>query len=240
MGILRKHNVESVHHYSPLHYLPLIGRSNALLTKPSLARAGFPPSHLRSMSSHHDVARGFGDFTHLTLDRHPRILKAKLAAGFPHIGLVVPAEAVEATDFDLCRFNVAMTRQLRRDGMPGFEESPSNGRYYGQQQIPTARVEADKEAMLAEHLPAGTMIEVLVRGDLRLPQGTAVLCYSEADAHLARKILNQVDRPWQVITEEPRGVYPRNAKYSAEVEKFVDLALADPNWRGNGLEFDRV
>ncbi len=240
MGALRKHNVENVHHYSPLHYLPFIGRSMAFRNKPSLANARFPPTHLRSMSSHHDVARGFGDFTHLTLDKHPRILKVKLAAGFPHIGLAVPAEAIEATDFDLCRFNVAMTRQLRRDGMPGFEESATNGRYYEQQQIPTARTEADKEAMLAEHLPAGTMIEVLVRGDLPLPQNTTVICYSDPDADLARKILSEVGAPWPIITEPPPGSYPRSSSYAAEVSQFVEFALADPNWRGNGLEYDRV
>src|SRR3546814_20766322 len=56
------------------------------------------------------------------------------------------------TLFRSCRFNIAMTRYLRRDGKPGFPESPSNGHYYDHQQIPTAREIAEKEAMLQKHL----------------------------------------------------------------------------------------
>jgi hypothetical protein len=67
MGILEIYEVERIHHCAPLHYLPFICTSNALLSKPSLRRAGFHLSHFRSTSSRHDVARGFGNFVHLTL-----------------------------------------------------------------------------------------------------------------------------------------------------------------------------
>src|SRR5262245_21026291 len=125
MGILTQHKVDRIHHYTPLHYLPFIGRSKSLLCKPSLSAAGFSTSHLRSMSRDHDVACGFGAYTHLTLEPRPRILKAKLEAGFPHVDIAVPTNAVEAAPFSLCRFNVAMTRNLRRNGNPGFPESPT-------------------------------------------------------------------------------------------------------------------
>src|SRR5262245_766517 len=120
MGLLADKNITHVYHYTPLHYLPFIGRSQSLMSKPSLKAAGFPQKHLRSMSNGQDVARGFGEYTHLTLEEHPAILRAKLAAGFPHVGIAVPFEVIEATKFSLCRFNVAMTRFLRRDGKPGF------------------------------------------------------------------------------------------------------------------------
>ena len=60
--------------------------------------------------------RGFGNYAFLTLDVHPRILKAKLKAGFPHVAIEVPVDAFENMDYHLCRYNVAMTRQLRRFG----------------------------------------------------------------------------------------------------------------------------
>ena len=240
MSVLKKQQIERVHHYAPLHYLPFIGKSNSLLCKPSLLAAGFASSHLRSMSSAQDVSRGFGAYTHLTLDPRPRILRAKLAAGFPHIGIAVPAEAIEAVPFSLCRFNVAMTRYLRRNGNPGFPESPTNGRYYDQHQIPIARTDSDKTAMLEEHLPKNTMIEVLVHGDLPLPEQTNIVCFSDADAEIAQEALSNVGAPWHVIRTVPPGPYPRKDAHVEAVAGFIRQALADPEWRGNGLEFDRL
>ena len=123
MGILQDQGVEWVHHYAPLHYLPFIARARALLSKPSLRKAGFAASHFRTKSRKHDVGRGFGKYAFLTLDPQPQILRAKLAAGFPHVAIAIPAVAVEAATYSLCRFNVAMTRYLRRHGKPGFAES---------------------------------------------------------------------------------------------------------------------
>ncbi|TMJ88145.1 MAG: hypothetical protein E6G76_11210 [Alphaproteobacteria bacterium] len=240
MGVLTQQHIERVHHYAPLHYLPFIGRSKSLLCKPSLLAAGFAQDHLRSMSREHDVERGFGAYTHLTLEPRPRILKAKLAAGFPHIGVAVPADCVEAVSFSLCRFNVAMTRHLRRNGQPGFPESSTNGRYYDQHQIPIARSDADKTAMLEKHLPANTMIEVLVHGDLVLPDRTEIGCFSDADAKIAQQVLSEVGAPWNVTSIASPGPYPRNAKHVEAITTFIDQALAELDWRGNGLEFDRL
>jgi len=124
VGVLQDAGVQNVYHYAPLHCLPIIARDRELLGKPSLAERGFSQTHLRSKSSRHDINRGFGDYAFLTLDDDPRILKAKLGAGFPHIGIGVATADVENTTFDLCRFNVAMTRKLRRNGKPGHDASP--------------------------------------------------------------------------------------------------------------------
>lgn len=239
MGILAKEGVESVHHYAPLHYLIFIARSGAILCKPSLRKDGFDEKHCRSMSHKQDVARGFGDYAHLTLDAEPKILLAKLAAGFPHVAIVVPVEAIESTEFSLCRFNVAMTRRLRRNGKPGFYASDTNGRYYQGHQIPIARTNADKTAMLRKHL-SDTMIEVLVHGDLQLPKDTTVVCFSKADAKIAIALLKSVGRPWSVVVSESPGPYPRDDAHVKAVSNFIAQAQANPAWRGNGLEFDRL
>src|SRR5712671_6512949 len=202
MGVLQDQGVEWVHHYAPLHYLPFIARAGALLCKPSLRKAGFAASHFRAKSSKHDVQRGFGKYAFLTLDPQPRILRAKLAAGFPHIAIAIPAAAVEAGTYSLCRFNVAMTRYLRRDGKPGFAESATNGRYYDDHQIPVARTIADKKAMLSEHL-ANTMIEVLVHGDMALPDDTRVHCYADLDVRSARQVVTAIQCPWQIKLVAP-------------------------------------
>ena len=240
MPIFEEAGVEAVRHYAPLHYLPFIARSRLLMCKPALLAQGFAPSHLRSMSSTHDQARGFGEYAFLTLDMSARILNAKLTAGFPHCAIEVPASAFEQVEYHLCRYNVAMTRYLRRGNRPGFPESDVNGRYYGDKQIPIARTDADKAAMLAHHLSRGTMIEVLVNGNLPLTDETRVLCYSVDDAQLARAILQDLLVPWVVNVITPPTVYNRNADYVTSVEEFVLVALRDPLWKGNGLEYDRV
>jgi hypothetical protein len=239
MGILQNAGIERVYHYAPLHYLAFIARERALLGKPSLAQRGYSQTHLRSKSSQHDVVRGFGTFAFLTLEDEPRILKAKLFAGFPHIGIGVPVAAVDTLTYDLCRFNVAMTRKLRRGDKPGHAESSSNGRYYGQHEIPVARTAADKAALLAFHLHE-TMIEVLIHGDVPLPDDTVIQTYSQPDEELATSVLQRLGVPWPVLSAQPPGPYNRRADYSQAVTSFLDTALSDKDWRGNGLEFDRV
>lgn len=240
MSVLTDHQVEAVHHYAPLHYLIFIARSHSILSKPSLHKAGFAASHLRSMSHGLDVARGFGSYSHLTIDPQPRILRAKLAAGFPHIAINIPASEIDAVSFSLCRFNVAMTRQLRRDGKDGFPESETNGRYYDGHQIPIARTDADKSTMLQKHLQENTMIEVLVHGDFNLSDETSITCFEEEDAMIAGQILRSLDRKWNVKVETPPGPYPRDSTHVAAVTAFIQQAENDPKWRGNGLEFDRL
>jgi hypothetical protein len=240
MGILAAEGVIKAYHYTPLHYLPFIVRSKSILRKTSLKKAGFNSAHFRSMSKKRDVARGFGDYVHLTLDLERPILQAKLAAGFPHIALGVPIENIEATAFSLCRFNVAMTRKLRREKMPGSSESITNGRYYTGHQIPIARTDEDKTAMLKLHLPAGTMIEVLAHDDVKLPDSAAVICFSDADAEIASNLLAALKCNWTVETSPPSGTYPRDAKYVESILAFIERAHADESWRGNGLEFDRL
>lgn len=239
MGILETFGITEVYHFAPLHYLPFIARAGALSSKPALLKAGFSPSHFRSMSHRQDSARGFDECVHLTLAAHPPIVEAKLAAGFPHVRLSVPVNDVEAVDFALCRYNIAMTRYLRRNGTPGFPESPTNGRYYDQKQIPVAKATADKRAMLEAHL-SRTMIEVLVPDTLPLPEATLISCYSQDDEDLALKVLHTLQRPWDVVPTKSPTPYNRNEVYATQVLGFIDKALKDPTWLGDGLEFDRV
>jgi hypothetical protein len=240
MGALDAFGVDAVNHYTPLHYLPFIGRARSLLGKPSLAQRGFSSQHLRSMSSRQDVARGFGEYAFLTLDSKARILQAKLEAGFRHIGIRVPSSVFNGLQFGLCRYNVAMTRFLRRDGKTGFPESASNGRYYGDQQIPIAKTEADQRSMLEAHLQSGTMIEVLVSGDVPLPPATTVVAFSVEDAGIAQDVVSRLNLQWRVFVEQPPGPYNRRSDHVRNVSDFIAQALENANWRGNGLEFDRI
>jgi hypothetical protein len=239
LGLLQEEGVEVVHHYTPLHYLPFIARDRTLLTKPSLAARGFAWSHLRSKSSHHDIARGFGNYGFLTLERHPNILAAKLKGGFPHIDILVSPNAIEHGTFDLCRFNVAMTRRLKRGEKSGFPESSTNGRYYDAHEIPVARAESDKRAMLRKHY-GNTMIEVLMHHDLALPDDTRVQVYAAEDQELAGSIVASLEVSWHVELVEPPGVYPRSAEYAEAVDEFIQRALSDSRWFGNGLDYDKV
>jgi len=94
--------------------------------------------------------------------------------------------------------------------------------------------------MLEKHSPANTMIEVLVHGDLVLPDRTEIGCFSDADAKIAQQVLSEVGAPWNVTSIASPGPYPRNAKHVEAITTFIDQALAELDWRGNGLEFDRL
>jgi hypothetical protein len=240
MNLLADAGISDVYHYTPLHYLPFIARSTSLKSKPMLQKEGFELSHFRSMSRHHDVSRGFGGYIHLTTHACPPILAAKLAGGFPHIRLTIPTTPFETQAFDLCRFNVAMTRQLRRKGKRGFPESASNGRYYEEKQIPVARTEADKGTLLSRHASRGDMIEVLIPNSFVIPQTSQVDAFSADDLLLVSTILNVTGPNWKPRFIEPSTPYPRSNRHGKAVVEFVEQALADPEWRGNGLEFDRV
>jgi len=152
----------------------------------------------------------------------------------------VPAPEIEKTQFSLCRYNVAMARQLRRDDKPGFPESAANGRYFADIKLPIAKTLDDKRAMLSKHLPAGTMIEVLIHGDLPLPENTEIVCFADDDANIARDILARISCPWPVRVEEGPGPYCRSNKHVNDVVAFIERVMSDPGWRGNGLDFDRL
>ena len=239
MSVLTEHQIKHVYHFAPLHYLPFIARSKSLLSKPRLLGAGFAQTHFRSTSRKHDVERGFGAYVHLTLKSCPEILKAKLALGIPHVGVILPAELFVGVEFGLCRFNIAKTRTLRRNGHPGYSESSSNGRYYEGLQVPIAKTDADKKAMLQKCLPADTTIELLVRGKLNLPPQTSIVCFSDADLKKAHRVLLNVETPWTVTSVAPPSPYPLVCKHVEAVDIFIDRVLAEPSWRGDGLEFDR-
>lgn len=232
--------INFVQHFAPLHYLVFIARAESLKSKKALTFDGFADSHFRSKSKQHDVARGFGEYAFLTLSKSPRFVIAKLAGGFPHIAINVPVHAFQDVSFDLCRYNVAMARRKPTSPQGGFSESSTNGRYYDGKALPIARNTSDKESLLGKHYPLGTMIEVLVHRQILLPKNTEITCYSLDDLRIAQRILGALGSPWQAHFGVPPGVYNRNPRHVHAVEEFVELAIDDPSWRGDGLEFDRV
>lgn len=204
MGILSEHGYATVHHYAPMHYLPFVARSQALRGKPELHKLGYPETHFRSKSKAQDKERGFGDYVHLTLHPAPPILRAKLAGGFPHFRLAVSVGTIEELEFDLCRYNIAMTRQLRREGKSGHSESDENGRYYSQRQIPIARSLREKQAMLERAALSEWMVEVLVNGRLDLPADCKVFCYSSQDVQQVEQVLWTLDCDWRAALDGER------------------------------------
>src|SRR5882672_2917564 len=165
-GLLCRGGVAAIYHYAPLHYLPFIARRAALLSKEKLRRAGFSENHFRSTSKRQDISRGFDRYVHLTLDAHPPILQAKLAKGFPHFEIGIPAQAVEQRDYLLCRFNIAKTRYFR-GARQAPEESAQNGKYYGDFCLPVARTEMERGDLFAANY-GRRMIEVLVEDEIPL------------------------------------------------------------------------
>jgi hypothetical protein len=238
VGLLTDNGVHAIFHYAPLHYLVFIARIEALLSKPALREMDFAESHFRSTSSRQDVNRGFEEYVHLTLDDYPRILQAKLCAGFPHLELSVPASEIETGEFHLCRYNIAKTRYLL-GGKQSPPESPETGRYYDGKRIPIAKTRSERQTLFNANFGIN-MIEVLIPQRLNLPPQTTLTVFHEEDMRVAQNLIRATDVTWELRLCCPGRRYRRNAQYASAVQDFIDRALADPNWRGNGLEFDRV
>src|SRR5438132_1057677 len=237
-GLLTSHGIRDVFHYVPLHYVLFIARSKYLFSKNELREAGYQDSHFRRTSRHQDELRGFSEYVHLTLDRLPPILKAKLAGGFPHFEVRISARDVEQGTVHLCRFNIAKTRYLRRGSSRGSMESSSNGRYHGTKQIPTAETDAGCGMLLKANL-SRNMIEVLVPSKLPLTDNTRLIFFRQADLDLAVDLLRSTRVAWQLDIVRDFS-YVAAPRYVTTVMQFLERAAADPDWRGDGLDFDRV
>lgn len=237
-GLLTSHGVTDVFHYVPLHYILFIARSKALFSKNELRRRGYDSPHFRRTSRDSDEQRGFGDYVHLTLSEFPPILEAKLAGGFPHFEVRVPAAEVEKGTVHLCRYNIAKCRFLRRGTKTGFMASEANGQYHGEKQIPTAETISECNDLLTHNLRIN-MIEVLVPKKLELPANTRLIFFNQNDRELADELLRPLKVGWRCELAE-NAPYQPQTRHVTNVKRFLDRAVADSEWRGDGLDFDYV
>jgi hypothetical protein len=218
--------------------LPFIARSGALLSKTALNKELFNERHFRSTSRRQDVKRGFEEFVHLTLDPHPPILRAKLKAGFPHFEIAIPAKEIEKHDYLLCRFNIAKTRYFR-GARQAPQESDENGRYYGKMRLPVAKTPAEV-ANLLKHNYGVRMIEVLVNNRVPLSADCVLKFFRPVDREIAEKALKQLESRIAALEIDATLTYTAREKHVASVIAAIDRAVKDPDWRGDGMEFDRV
>lgn len=239
MDVLIKHGVSEIYHYAPIHYLPFITRVGALLSKPALSASGYPRSHFRSTSKSQDERRGFGRFVHLTIEKMPRILQAKLSSGFPHFEIVVDTKTANFENIALCRYNIAKCRYLLRPGGQGLPVGPATGRYYPGLQIPIAKTRKDRETLLVHNL-GKHMIEVLVPFRADLPESTRLTVFRSTDRQIVEATLAALGVPWEVQLALPEHHYIADATYERKCNAFINRALDDLEWRGDGLEFDNV
>lgn len=238
MGCLADFGIENAYHVTPLHYLPFIAKTGVLASKQALFELGFGEHHFRSTSRRQDIDRGFASYVHLCLDPCPPILRAKLGAGFPHVEIVLPTHLVETHPFYLCRFNIARTRYfLGAKRRP--VESSANGRYYPELKLPIAADEHEKHCLLREN-HGRQMIELLVPKHCPLSDEITITVFSNRDFILAKRILRKMGQNWNISVLSETLYYPEKPDYIEDSTAFIERALADTKWTGNGLEYDRV
>jgi len=238
MNSLQKYGIDVFYHSTPIHYLPFIARDKKLRSKQSLLKSGFEASHFRRTSNNQDLIRGFGDCIHSTVNEWPPILCAKLAKGFPHVRLAIPTSLL-SKNFDLCRFNIAKGRYLK-SGSSSLPENVRNGKYYDDLELPVARLFGEQFSMLKEAEKDPTVIEVLEKGVLHLSDAVECQVFSQSDYDFAVHILRITDSNLKVVKIGNNGRYIENNKFASDIEVFVERALKDPSWRGNGLDYDKL
>jgi len=210
----------------------------ALISKEKLRSKGFSENHFRSTSKKQDIQRGFAEYVHLSILDMPPILQAKLQKGFPHFEVKIASRYVDEQEYLLCRFNIAKTRRfVGAKSEP--EESECNGRYYENKALPVAMTAAEKEGLLSCNL-GKNMIEVLVPNNLRLNDQVIFSFFSDSDLTKASEIAEALDIQVTMEIHPTADRYSYNQQYSENTYSFLDKALLDENWKGNGLEFDNL
>ncbi|MEP4961568.1 MAG: hypothetical protein ABJU19_20025 [Roseobacter sp.] len=84
------------------------------------------------------------------------------------------------------------------------------------------------------------MFEVLFPSEVFLPASLCVSTFNKKDHDAATEILERLNVNWTVSQEAPSGDYPTGTGYFEERQQFIETALNDENWTGNGLDFDRL
>ena len=236
--LFAQQGIQSVFHYSPLHYLPYILREGTLLSKVSLKERGFLNTHFRRTSHRQDEERGFGGYVHLSTKKLPPIVRAKLSAGFPHFEIRIPAHAVDSVEFHLCRFNIAKCRYLKRPGGTPLLESAANGRYHGLCQIPISVTASDSAALLASNHPH-TMVEVLIPRSFSLGPDNELAFFSDEERTLGQQLMRDAGRSWRCL-HDASTQYQANTRHAQAVRAFLKEVEHNPLWMGNGLDYDSV
>jgi hypothetical protein len=236
--LLTMRGINNAFHYAPLHYLVFIARAGALCSKRTLRQRGYDVTHFRRTSREHDEARGFPNYVHLSLKAMPPILRAKLKAGFPHFEIKIPTAEIEKHEFHLSRFNIAKCRYLRRGAKQGPLESLRNGRYYGDMQLPIGATDEERGAILDANYPK-TMVEILIPDQLALPPTASFVLFSEAEYELAATLLEPFESSCQFTLLKDPGYVAKPGHLHA-VTKFLNCAAQNPEWKGDGLDFDGV
>lgn len=175
---------------------------------------------------------------HCTTSMHPPILSAKLSRGFPHLRFAFPINTVPA-EHDISRFNIARGRYLRSGNSP-LPESDRNGRYYDAYELPVARSDAERRALLEAADVNRVMLEILLHERFPLPDTTEIHCFSDWDNAQVTRVLESIRHNIAVAQHAPVNVYPEHEIFRFQVAEFIENALADPEWKGNGLDFDRL
>lgn len=209
------------------------------MSKNCLRAVGFNNNHFRSTSKKQDAGRGFVNYAHLTTCSFPLMFKTKLSAGFPHVAIRIPSTELDNVDFELCRFNVAKTRRLRRGNKSGHDTGPAYGQYYDDMEIPIARSDGEKNGLLKGNYPQGRMLEVLVNGQLDIGDRAEVIAFCSQDFVTVEKLQDGIETELSCSLRDDIS-YDPNPEYTSLCRDFLNQSVKEPDWRGNGLEFDKV
>jgi len=236
MNSLEQTGINHVYHITPIHYLPRILQNKRLLSKSRLISDGFSTTHFRKTSHKVDGDRGFNTYVHLTPSEWPPILASKLTKGFPHLRLKINAQTL-GEHFETCRFNIARTRNIKGGKSPAAENN-LNGYYFDNLSVPVAREIRDKIYMLRNCKL--NQLEVLIKDQLKLANDTIIEYFSERDFNLIQSIVHSHNVPFHVKKKIPHFEYPKNDNHINEVKNYLEKLSDNPNWKGDGLDFDKL
>ena len=153
--------------------------------------------------------------------------------------LKIDVSLIDNVEFMLCRYNIARMRNHKDSNKP-VRPSKYNGEYHDDFKVPVAREHSEKVDLLLPRFSRGQEVEVLIESELDLGNDAEVICFHEEDYRLARCALGLVSRQWTAVLDRRPINYCRKSKFADRCSEFLHRAALCPDWRGNGLDFDKL
>jgi hypothetical protein len=186
----RQMSLNALYHATPLHYLPHILATGALLSKSVLAGSGIAP---RQTACRRDRMLGLADFVHFSTRPNTPLLADKIAKGYPHALLVFDAAKVLA--------------------LPGTGVIPYNTKSWRHREAFRPAVDpVERDRLLAAHAAgAYPSLEVLARYAVGLENLARIVFVDDADRRLAARVVDDLRLPVAVPLVTEASLLPRDA-----------------------------
>jgi hypothetical protein len=82
-------------------------------------------------------------------------------------------------------------------------------------------------------------LEVLIQSQINFGSDIRLIAFSEEDCSSLRTIVGELEISTEIVLQKG-AAYNRCSRCVTAVNEFIDKALKDPRWKGDGLDYDSL